>query len=268
MGWGIIAVAALSRLVTYPITKTQIKSAQKGKEFQTKYEKLKKKYAKNKEKLNEELAKLQARYLPGQLAGCLPIIILIVFLIQVRNVIRALVENGAEAFNEVAYPFISKFAEGTIINLHFLGIDLSKVATDFSWSDHAIVPYVALAVLVGLTQLVSTQILTGVKTFGAIKDKPGSKKEVKKGKKKGEEAPDMSEIMTMANKQMMFMFPVLTVITSLGYWGGAKIFPSGISLFWTIQSLFVIIQQLLMNRKKTVEWIRGKFGRGADSSKK
>jgi len=185
LGWAIVIVAILTRVVTYPITRTQIKSAQKGKEFQQKYEALKKKYGKNKEKLNEELAKLQAKYLPGQLAGCLPIIVLIIFLIQVRNVIRAIVEQGGEAFNSVAYPFISKFSEGAVINLQFLGLDLSKVAADFSWSDSAIIPYVILALLVGIAQLVSTQILTGIKTFGMEKKKE-EKKETKKKKKEEE----------------------------------------------------------------------------------
>ena len=262
LGWAIVFVAFFSRLLTYPITRAQIKSAQKSKEFQGKYDELKQKYGKNKEKLNEELAKLQAQYLPGQLAGCLPIIILIIFLIQVRNVIRAIVEHGAVAFNEVAYPFVSKFAEGTIINLRFLGMDLSKVAADFSWSDKAIIPYVVLALLVGISQLASTRILTGLRTFGeAGKKKEKSKKKPKK-KKGEEEMPDMTEMMSMANKQMMFMFPILTIITSLGYWGGSNIFPSGISIFWTVQSLFVIIQQVIMNREKVSQLLNSRFGKG------
>ena len=125
LGLAIVSVAALSRLLTFPITRMQIKSAEKGKQFQKKYKALKKKYAKNKEKLNQELAKLQAEYLPGQLGGCLPMIVLILFLIQVRFVLRAIVDSGASAFNEVAYPFIAKFADDTVINLDFLGMDLS-----------------------------------------------------------------------------------------------------------------------------------------------
>ncbi|MBU0975649.1 MAG: membrane protein insertase YidC [Patescibacteria group bacterium] len=251
LGWAIVAVAVFSRVLTYPMTKAQIKSAERGKEFQKQYDALKKKYGKNKEKLNEQMAKLQAKYLPGQLGGCLPMIILIIFLIQVRNVIRAIVESGAGAFNEVAYPFISKFADGTVINLNFLGMDLSKVAADFSWSDHSIIPYAVLAVLVGLTQLFSTQILSGIRTFGAKKEE---KKEVKKKKKKDDDMPDMSQMMGMASKQMMFIFPIFTIVTSLGYWGGAKVFPSGVSIFWTVQSLFVIIQQLIMNKEKVIAW--------------
>jgi YidC/Oxa1 family membrane protein insertase len=267
LGWAIVVLAILTRLLTFPITKMQIKSAQKGKEFQKKHKELKKKYGKNKKKLNEELAKLQSQYLPGQLAGCLPFIILIIFLIQVRNVIRALVA-GPGSFNEVAYSFIPKFAEDATINLHFFGMDLSKVAADFSWSDSVIIPYVILALLVGISQLFSTRIMTGIRTISNTEDKDKRKKSAsakatarkKKGTKKEDEMPDMGEMMTMMNKQMMFFFPVITIITSLGYWGGAHIFPSGISVFWTVQSLFVIMQQLSMNRKKVFLWFKTKFG--------
>ncbi|MBN2015441.1 YidC/Oxa1 family membrane protein insertase [Candidatus Dojkabacteria bacterium] len=413
LGWAIVGVAVLSRLITYPITKSQIKSAEKGKEFQKKYEKLKKKYGKNKEKLNDELMKLQSKYLPSQLGGCLPIIILIILLIQVRGGIRNLVDQGWHAFNQVAYVeslkrdedyikyqpeedletgehkikvkvktnegneleqeysfevvddeearekeiaeseknksdeekneerkkleeeakkmresdislyseylaenadviavkrflfFVSEkkaaylvtarkpeldfylrppsnqvllieetevyfddedvtekcdIGEGESINLNFLGIDLSKVAADFSWSNPEIIPYVVLAILVGGSQYATTQILSGIKNIGPEKKKESAKKSKKK-KKGEEEMPDMSELMSMTSKQMMFMFPVLTIITSLGYWGGSNIFPSGLSIFWTVQSLFVIIQQLLMNRKKILDALKLKIGK-------
>lgn len=268
LGIAIILLAILSRLLTYPMTKVQLKSAEKSKDFQKEYDKLKKKYGKNKDKLNEELAKLQAQYLPGQIAGCLPMILLIIFLIQVRNVIRALVENGVVAFNEVAYPFIEKFAEGAEINFSFLGMDLSKVATNFEWSSAEIIPYVLLAVIVGASQFLSARILSGIRTFKQEK-KPKKKAKKKKKKEKDDEELDMSEMMGMMNKQMMFMFPALTILTSLGYWGGAKFFPSGISIFWTVQNLFVIMQRLLMNKEEAIEWFKVKvLKQEVDSDKK
>ena len=123
LGLAIIAVAVLSRLVTYPITKAQIKAAEKGKEFQKKFADVKKKYGKNKEKLNEEMAKLQAKYLPSQLSGCLPIIILIILLIQIRGGIVNLVDKA------------------TFDNVILVGPDFKKVAEErficFTTSDEA-----------------------------------------------------------------------------------------------------------------------------------
>jgi len=256
LGLAIIALALFSRIITYPMTKAQLNQAKKSQEFQKEFNKIKKKYGKNKEKMNQELAKVQGKYLPGQIGGCLPMIIMLLFLIQVRNVIRDLTEVGIQAFNDIAYPFMSKFAEGETVNINFLGMDLSKVATDFAWSDSKIIPYVLLAVLVGATQLFSTWIMTG---FRKKDKKKEEEKKKKKTKKKKAEEPDMSEFANILNKQMMFLFPIMTVVTSLGYWGGSSFFPSGISVFWTIQSLFVIMAQFFMNRKKIINWINIKI---------
>jgi membrane protein insertase Oxa1/YidC/SpoIIIJ len=412
LGLAIVAIAVLSRLITYPITKAQIKSAVKGKDFQKKYDALKRKYKKNKEKLNEELAKLQAKYLPSQLGGCLPIIILIILLIQIRGGIRDLVDKGWHSFNEVAYVgslkkdedsikyeteeelelgehtlkvgvqtdggkslekeykfevvddeekrieeikdeelaksketrseerkaeeeklkeerasdisifseffaenvdniTISKFlifttesktvylitsrkpgfefylrppsnqliesdetkiylddaevtekaeiTRGELMNLDFIGIDLSKVAADFAWSDPQIIPYAVLALLVGGSQYATSKILSGLRTPGKKDEKKRQEKKKPKKKAKDEEMPDMTEMMQATSKQMMLMFPILTIITSLGYWGGSSIFPSGLSIFWTVQSLFVIIQNLVMNREKVVELVKNRL---------
>lgn len=417
LGLAIIAVAVLSRLITYPMTKAQIQQAKKGKDFQKKFNEIKKKYKKNQEKMQQELAKIQAEYLPGQIAGCLPLIIMIILLIQVRAGIINLVNEGWHSFNEIAYvsslkkqedfikytptdeldygkhvynvklttdggnfvekqynfevvenveerkeqilneekgrskdersaekqaeaeklkaerdtnialynPIVkentygiaisktlifttdsvtvtllddrtpdlevyirppsnqnisvdsvevkldetvvtdnSNIQKGEPINLSFLGMDLSKAAADFSWSNATIIPYVVLAVLLGVTQYGSTKILTGIRSVGEEKKKKQTEAKAsdkKKSKKKDEEIPDMGDMMTAMNKQMAFMFPALTIITSLGYWGGSNLFPAGLSVFWTVQSLFVIIQQLLMNREKVITLLKSKLKR-------
>lgn len=407
LGLAIVAVAFLSRLITYPITKNQIKFAKQSREMQKKVDVLKKKYKKNKEKLNEELVKLQSKYLPSQIGGCLPMIILIMLLLQVRSGIVNLVDKGWHAYNEIAYTsslkrnedyvkyetkedlslgthtlkisvksdngvsiekgyefeitedinarskeirdgekdksesqkliekkereletktyratgislyseffakssvmitiknflifptdskvvyltnqkkpnfefyirppsnhimigsdtkvFIddkdvtseSSITQGDAINLDFLGMDLSKVAADYSLFEKKVIPYIILALLVGGSQYLSTLIISG---FSPKEKKKEEKK--KKDKKADEEMPDMSEMMGMASKQMMIAFPLLTTVTSLGYFGGSNIFPSGLSIFWTVQSLFVIIQQVVMNRNKIIENFKLKF---------
>ena len=47
------------------------------------------------------------------------------------------------------------------------------------------------------------------------------------------------------NGQMMYVFTGMAFVTSLGFWGGAQIFPSGLTIFWTAQNLFGIIQNLI-----------------------
>lgn len=243
LGLAIIAIAALSRLLTFPITMRQIKMAEKGQEFNERTKEIKKKYKNNKEKQQQELMKVQSEYLPGQLGGCFSLIIQFVLLINILNVIRNLFEIGVGSFNEVAYSFVPQFAESATINTKFLGvIDLTLSPGSLGSNDLVqLAPYVLLAILVGLTQFASSRILMGLRKKKES-NKPDTKKKSNKNKaKKVDEPEDFSEIMQRSTQQTMMIFPILIVFMALN-------FPAGLSLYWTVQSGLVIIQQLLVDR--------------------
>ena len=389
LGIAIILIAVVSRLITWPLTRRQMKNAEKNKDFQKEVNSIKKKYKKNKEKQAQELAKIQAKYLPGQLGGCLNMIIALILLIQVRNVIINLVDQGVHAFNQVAYVesqelpedyikipeiklddgvhtleyiivangnvlhkefafalvsnsnrdelsdklnetlsetsdeekakndaeervssislYIEEFAQfknkpiiledidsitghirppskqsinyekstvrlngelvdsddleiskGNPLDFSFIGADLSKVATDFGFSDPIkVAPYVSIALLVGVTQIFSTKIQMGMNPMAMAqqveKDKNNADKKSKKKKKKDDKPEELNfgEILAQSSKQMTYIFPIMTIVWSLGFFGA--FFPTGVSLFWTGQNSFVIIQELITNKEKTLE---------------
>lgn len=262
IGLAIIGVAIITRLITLPLTRGQFKNADKNKAFQSKYQAVKKKYAKNKEKQAEELGKLQMQHLPGQIKGCIPIIFQLIFLIQVRHVIVKLVHEGISSFDSVAYPFVKTIIDNagiTEVSLQFLGMDLGLVASDIGITNFpTVLPYVVLALLVGASQFASTRILTALSGLNVADDEKKKKSSKKKNKKNGEDELDMEEMMKLMNKQMMFLFPGMTMLMSLGYFGGSNFLPAGVSLFWTVQSLFVIIQQVFSRREKIIEKVQGK----------
>lgn len=397
LGLAILLIAFLSRLITFPLTNKQIKSAGKSQEFQKKMKSLRKKYKNNQEKLTKEMAKLQAEFLPGQLGGCLNLIFAIILLFQIRSVVINLFNQGVHAFNKVAYAESLKFPEDSInlalpegfsegehtityevsatngdtleqeinfaiagseadvdeldqkvkelddtleqpeaagnialfidqfeddkviigvpdeitaymrppsnelidystlevrldgevvseeaietsqgikLNLNFLGMDLSKVASDFELTNFSVtLPYILLAVSVGISQFFASKIQTGL--TGGLTDgdeKKGDKDKSAKSKKKDkDDEPDFSELMQQSSKQMIYFFPFFTTLMSMGYLGGGSLFPSGVSLFWTGQNTFVIIQQLIMNRQKVMDKINSKKkqtnGKSGDNSK-
>lgn len=393
LGVAILFIAVVSRLITWPLTRRQMKNAEKNKDFQTEVNAIKKKYKKNQEKQAQELAKIQAKYLPGQLGGCLNMILALILLIQVRNVIINLVDQGVHAFNQVAYfesmelpedsitvpspeleegihtleyeiaangkklnkeyvfaivdsdsrdelttklnerlaeiskedqdkkdaearvssisLFVEEFSdfkkdqpiileeldqitafirppsnvsikydessvvlngeqvddenleitEGVPLNFTFLGADLSKVATDFGFSDPVTVaPYVIIALLVGVTQLFASKVQMQLNPMMVEKTKEQDKKSKateKKGSKDKDKKPedmDFSEILAQSSKQMTYVFPIMTVVWSLGFFGA--FFPTGVSLFWTGQNSFVIIQEVITNRSKILEKVK------------
>jgi YidC/Oxa1 family membrane protein insertase len=240
----IIAIAIISRLITLPILVNQMKSNEKIQSLKPKLDKIKKKYKDNKEKLNEATLKLYKEMGVNPLGGCLPMIVQLIFLVQVRNVVVSLVDEGVSSFNDIAYFDFLKFPQDYNVNLNFLGITLDKVAANFSWSNPSIIPYVVLAIIVGLTQLISTKILTPA--LPTVNESNADKK--------NEDEPSIENMSTQMSKQMTFLFPIITVIMALGY-SGSSYFSAAMSIFWITQNMFVIIQRLVISPSAREELI-------------
>lgn len=383
LGIAIILIALVVKLITIPLTKKQMESGKKMKVFQEKSKQVKEKYKKNKEKQNEEMMKLTSEYMPAQLSGCLPMIISIIFLIQVRNVVVSLVNQGFESFNRVAYVESLKFdvdsatvkseqelkegentmkliveasngkkyeetitfikstnedeaksklkeidknrtesekaeiakqavvnresgiavhivnfdkgklvtdskptfeiffrppsnkeisnidialngqqveksqlnvTKGEKLNLNFFGMDLSKVGLDYVGQWIAFIPYLILSLLIGLSQFATTKLQMGFNPEYAKRALEQKKQKEKKKDGKSDE-PDFSEIMQQSSQQMIYMMPLMTSAIALGFLGGANLFPTAVSLFWTANNVFVIIQQLYDNKAEVMKYI-------------
>ncbi len=419
LGFGIILIALFSKLITLPLTNAQVKNAEKSKKLQVKFKELKEKYKNNQEKLTKEMAKVQAEVLPGQLGGCLSVIVFIIMFVQIRGVILDLVNKGYHSFNEVAYSEVLKkkedlikynlpenlsegkhtidlkvvssggntldkqyefevvsnkatraealkteltaltdeektqrrtaiekalaserasdisvfnkdlqagltnielskflffttdsasaylidknnpdltffirppsnqtidyskaeikidnnlitdnivYQQGDQLGLNFLGVNLSKVASDFDIFNLSITaPYILIAVFSGITQYFVSKLYSGGSvtpdstTEQKEKEKEKEKAKKKKDKDKKEEEPDFAEMMQNSSKQMNMFFPIFTVAISLGYFGGASFIPMGVTLFWTAQNSFVIIQQMIIQRDSLIKKVKEKI---------
>lgn len=250
LGWALIMLAVLTRLLLLPFAIKQLKNVDKNKEFQAKYKEIKEKYKKNKERQTQELAKLQGQYLPGQLSGCLTLILQLLLLIQINYVIRNLLQHGTAAFNEIAYGFVGKFQEGHEFDVTFLGdwLNLGQTANSVgitNWAESW--PYLLVALVLVLTQFFSMRIMTA-----STQPEPIPAEKEKKQSKKAEEVPSFSEVFQNTNRQMMMFFPLLLGFFSLSY-------PSGLSLYFATTSLFVIIQQVFMKRTELIQEFRTRF---------
>jgi YidC/Oxa1 family membrane protein insertase len=272
LGIAIIVFTLFLKFLTLPFALRQVSTAKKSKEFQEKYKALQQKHKDDKEKLTKELASLQSEYLPAQLGGCLPMILQLLFFFQVYYVIINTINVGPEAFNAIRYPFIPAFASGETINLSFLGMNLGHSAASIGFANiGAVLPYLILVLLVGVTQFISGRVTSGMSIIpgrnkiqadakansnAAVAKKDSNSKSSKKNKdakgkvgKDGKVAEDFSfgDAMQESSKQMLYILPVMTMMLSLS-------FPAGLSLYWTVTSGFAIIQQLIMNRDKVKAW--------------
>ncbi|PKL72464.1 hypothetical protein CVV26_01390 [Candidatus Kuenenbacteria bacterium HGW-Kuenenbacteria-1] len=121
-------------------------------------------------------------------------------------------QNGFNVINkDILYPFISSPEK---INSIFLGINLSQ-------------PSNFLAILAGIAQFYQTKMMMS-------KQPPSEVANTK-------EAKDES-MAAMMNKQMLYFMPVMTVF--IGF-----TLPAGLTLYWFVLTLFMVIQQYLFFKK-------------------
>jgi len=92
--WGlaIIVLTVLLRLVLFPLNHKSLKAMKKMADLAPEMEKLKKKYAKDPQKLQEEIMKLYAEAGANPMSGCLPILAQIPIFIALYNVLMVTVE--------------------------------------------------------------------------------------------------------------------------------------------------------------------------------
>jgi len=92
--WGvaIIILTILIRLLFFPLNHKSLKAMKKMADLAPEIEKLKKKYAKDPQKLQEEIMKLYAQAGANPMSGCLPILVQIPVFIALYNVLMVTVE--------------------------------------------------------------------------------------------------------------------------------------------------------------------------------
>lgn len=273
LGLSIIVFTISLRLITLPFSLRQQATAEKSREFQDKYKEIQEKYKKKEKKkdskkqkedrdaeMAKELAKLQGEYLPAQLAGCLPLILQLVFFFQVYYVLINLINVGPSAFNLVNYPFISQFPEGAVFDLNFLGINLGESARSIGYTNWVSVwPYYLLVGLVGLSQFSSTKIMMGLrKTDNKESDgKSNNSGKPKKNDRKTEteDKPELDlsfqDAMQQASQNMIMVLPIMTMFIALN-------FPAGLAIYWTITSGFIVFQQGIVHREKIINWFKSR----------
>ncbi len=104
-GWSIVLFAVFAKIIMIPLSIKQTKSMQMMKVINPKLQELQKKYASNKEKLNEETTKLYQQYNYNPLSGCLPLLIQFPIIIGLFGVLR---EPAKWVFTAAEYANVSQ----------------------------------------------------------------------------------------------------------------------------------------------------------------
>ncbi len=199
-GVAVIVLTMAIRVLLYPSMVKSIKSQKALTELQPKIQEIQKKLKDNKEKQAREIMELYRKEKINPLGGLLPLLIQLPILIALYQVFWKGLRPGAM---DSLYGFISNPGA---INPDFLGlINLGQ-------------PSLGLAFLAGIAQFFQSKMLTPQRKHG------------------GGPKDQASQFSDMAQKQMLYFFPVFTVLI---LWK----LPSAIGLYWVVSSLFSIGQQ-------------------------
>ena len=198
--------------------------------------------------LNKETMALYKRENMSPLSGCFSSIIQIILLLSVFFLVQSpltymrkvdttviedykskLIQDGQTGGN-IKYPEINIIKENgqederVYINMEFLGLDLSLVPVG-SMGDYRV--YI-IPVLYVISSIASMKISTNM-----------TKK--KKKEENGNEEKNEMDAIEEANKNMMYIMPVMAVSVSL-------IAPLGLALYWLVNNLLMIIEKVIMNK--------------------
>lgn len=218
IGFAIIALTILIKLILWPLMNTSLKSQKALQELQPKMNELKEKYKDDKTALSKAMMELYKNEKVNPLSSCLPVLIQLPVLIALYQVLYQ--GFGTNVLGQL-YPFIHNPEH---INTVFLGlVDLSKIN-------------LPLAVLSGVLQFFQTRMIMARQPKKPIKGIEGAKDE---------------NMMMAMNRSMMYLMPLMTVFI------GAKL-PGGLTLYWVVVNIISIVQQyIVFNKMKKVKKEQG-----------
>ena len=211
LGVTIIILTIIIRFLLMPLSKKSIDSQKKMQEIQP-GKKLQEKNKHDKALQGQKVMEFYKEKKINPASGCLPMVIQLIFLIALYRVF--MLGLGPEASTELLYGFVKN--PGQLNPIAFGFFDLS-------------VRNIPLAIIAAILQFFQAKMML----------KKQQKDKTKK--KKDDNEPDFS---SMVQQQLVYMGPVITLIIGLQ-------FPSVLILYWTVTTIFMIIQQyFVLNEDK------------------
>lgn len=225
-GFSIIALTVAIRLILYPLTAAQIKSAYKMQKIAPHLKQLREKHKGDQKMQQQEMMRLYREHGVNPAAGCLPLIIQIPIIWGLYHVLTvALNINSAKGLfdlNKVLYADFLKLDR--IWDTSFFGFALADSPSKLFGP----VPLVVLVpVLTGVFQFILSKMMTPEEVISA---------KVEIAKKTEEKSDDFQAAF---QKQSLFIFPVM-----IGFFSFTL--PLGLSLYWNAFTIFGILQQYLL----------------------
>lgn len=237
LGFAIIILTILIRLLVWPFMASQLKSAKKMAELKPKLDELKTKHKGDKQAFAAAQMALYKEHGINPAGGCLPAIIQIPIIIALYQTIFAFFSNsqGLDHINRVLYS--PSWHLNSSPDLNFFGLNLAVKPSAFTQGAYflLLIPLITVAL-----QFAQSKMMAPKKIKEYPSDSPKEKKEKE----------DISDSMSAVQGQMMYMMPLM-----VGYF--AFQFPIGLALYWNTFTILGIVQQYKISGWGGLEgWIK------------
>ena len=220
LGFAIILLTVVIRLILWPLTSAQLRSSQKMAALKPHLDRLKEEHGHDKIRHQQEITKLYKEHQVNPLAGCLPLILQIPVFIALYNVLLKIVDFNKTDFlasiNDKLYFPVLHLEK--IPGTSFIGFNLSAKPSE--WQQ---IGFLILLVppITGALQFIQSKMMAPAATS----------KPAKTNEKQG-----LEDSMAQMQSQMILIMPLMIAFFSYG-------FPVGLSLYWNTFTIIGIIQQ-------------------------
>jgi len=243
LGFAVIGLTILIRLLLFPLMQAQLKSAKKMARLKPHLDALNVKHKGDKPGLQAAQLALYKEHGVNPAAGCLPLLIQMPVLIALYSVFYQVLNTGnlakeLAAINKVVYYPALKI---TNLNLNFFGLNLAIKPASFQQHGWWLLSIPVITALLQWYQsklMMQGSMVASSSVTTPVKSVNKNSKELAKPEEKKPEDTAME-----MQKQMAIITPLM-----FGYF--ALQFPIGLALYWNVFGLFGIMQQLAVNREK------------------
>jgi YidC/Oxa1 family membrane protein insertase len=223
LGFSIIVLTALIRLVLYPLTNAQLKASKKMQEITPHLNRLKEKHKNDAKTLQAETMKLYKEFGVNPAAGCLPVLIQMPLIIALYQSLYQIVKPGAAnlaQINHMLYSSSLRLTSSWDVTFFMLPLAQSPQSLLSKFGPAILL----IAIITGVLQFIQTKMMFPAKV--QAKDMQLVKKDEAK----------KEDFATAFQSQSLFIFPIMIAYFS-------AIMPIGLSLYWNTFTIFGILQQ-------------------------
>jgi YidC/Oxa1 family membrane protein insertase len=259
LGFAIIAMTLIVRIVLYPFMVVQIKSQKKMAAIKPKLDELSKRHKDDKQALQQAQMALYKEHGINPASGCLPLLLQLPILFALYGVFGQffLTTDVAKIVADINHVLYLPALRIASLDLTFLGLNLGIKPSQ--WQTHGWWLLAIPLITAGLQYIQTKTMMDQQKapaeksevessprlSSGEAGQKSKEKQLVKANQEKNKDGKEeKKEDMAMEmQKQMSIISPIM-----FGFF--AYQFPLGLALYWNVFGIFAIIQQLQINKTK------------------